>query len=258
VSDATIRDAALARVLAFERHLQRRSATRVVDLPWGWAVLREDLPLVYDLNAVIVSRPVDDPVAVLDATEEVLGGAGLRHRRLIVDEPSAVAPLAGAAGELGWTSSTLLAMVWRRPVDRSVSVAGVVELEPAAYDRVQRLLNSEEPWATPEVLDQMAVAWGELSAGVRLRCFAAGPAGDPVAGCVLIGDGDIAQIDAVQTLEAHRRQGHGRAVVQRALAAAAEERYSLVHLFADAADWPHELYERMGFDTVGRVVTLTR
>jgi GNAT superfamily N-acetyltransferase len=249
---------ALARVMAFERGLQRRNATRVVDLPWGCAVLREDLPLVYDLNAVIVNRPVEDPGAVLEVTEEVLGGAGLRHRRLIIDEPSAAAPLAGAACERGWSSSTLLAMVWRRPLDHPVPVDGVVELEPAAYDPVQRRLNSEEPWATPEVLDQMAVAWSELSAAVRLRCFAAGPADDPVAGCVLIGDGDVAQIDAVQTLEAHRRRGYGRAVIQRALAAAAEDRITLVHLFADAADWPHELYERMGFDTVGTVLTLTR
>jgi GNAT superfamily N-acetyltransferase len=258
VSEPTSRHAARARILAFERGLQRRNATRVVDLPWGWAVLREDLPLVYDLNAVIVSRPIDDPRAVLDVAEEVLGGAGLRHRRLIIDEPTAVAPLAGTARELGWSSSTLLAMVWRRPPDRPVAVDGVVELEPAAYDTVQRRLNSEEEWATPEVLDQMAVAWSELSAGVRLRCFAAGPADDPVAGCVLIGDGDIAQIDAVQTLEAHRRRGYGRAVIQRALAAAAEDRITLVHLFADAADWPHALYERMGFDTVGTVVTLSR
>jgi GNAT superfamily N-acetyltransferase len=259
VSTAAPADADLARVLTFERGLQRLCAARVVDLPWGWAVLRPALPLVYDLNAVVVRRPVEQPAAVLEAAEQVLGDAGLAHRRVIVDDPAAVAGIAAAAGAAAWTAAGVLAMVRRRPPDRTVDTAGVSELAPVSYVPVQRRLNAEEPWATPEVLDQMTVAWRDLVAGARLRCFAAGPLdADPVAGCVLIGDGDVAQIDAVQTLEAHRRRGYARAVIQRALQAAADDGYDLVHLFADTADWPRHLYERMGFDAVGEVVTFSR
>ena len=62
---------------------------------------------------------------------------------------------------------------------------------------------------------------------------------------------DIAQIESVATVPDHRRRGHARAVVTRALELTAE--YRLVFLCMDPADWPQHLYAQLGMDDIGRV-----
>ena len=65
-------------------------------------------------------------------------------------------------------------------------------------------------------------------------------------------DGVLGQIEDVQTLIAHRRRGHGEAVVRAAMAASRAAGHDLTFLWADAEDFPRRMYQRLGFVVVGR------
>jgi ribosomal protein S18 acetylase RimI-like enzyme len=68
--------------------------------------------------------------------------------------------------------------------------------------------------------------------------------------------GSDAQIEDVGTLPEHRGRGYASAVVVAAAEAARRAGADLVFLFADAEDWPKELYRRLGFDELGYYVKL--
>ena len=89
------------------------------------------------------------------------------------------------------------------------------------------------------------------------RFFAARVDGVLASYCDLYSDGRTAQIEAVQTLERFRNKGLARAVVSGALAAAETDGHDLIFLLADQADWPKQLYEKLGFEVVGSVYEFT-
>jgi GNAT superfamily N-acetyltransferase len=60
-------------------------------------------------------------------------------------------------------------------------------------------------------------------------------------------------VDEVGTLESRRGLGFARAAVLAAADAAAAENRDPVFLQTDAADWPQQLYRRLGFDEIGSV-----
>ena len=82
------------------------------------------------------------------------------------------------------------------------------------------------------------------------RDFAA-PPDDPACACRLYVHDGLAQVDEVGTLQARRGRGHARAAVAAAADAAAAEGCEQVLIVTDAADWPQELYRRLGFDEIG-------
>ena len=84
---------------------------------------------------------------------------------------------------------------------------------------------------------------------VPTRYFAVEVEGQIAAYCELRGDGATAQIEDVNTLAAYRGRGLGRMVVQHALDRA-RETHELVFIEALADDWPKELYEKLGFETI--------
>ena len=67
----------------------------------------------------------------------------------------------------------------------------------------------------------------------------------------------IAQIESVDTLEAYRNRGVARAFLAAAITAA-RDAADLVFLIADAADWPQQLYGKLGFDPVGTFRQFTK
>ena len=67
-----------------------------------------------------------------------------------------------------------------------------------------------------------------------------------------------AQVEDVNTLEAFRNRGAGRAVVLAAIAEARAAGADLVWLLADADDWPQHLYAKLGFERVGGAWQFTK
>jgi predicted N-acetyltransferase YhbS len=60
-------------------------------------------------------------------------------------------------------------------------------------------------------------------------------------------DGLDAQVENVDTLEEFRGRGVARSVVLRAVEAARDADAEHVFIVADDADWPRDLYARLGF-----------
>jgi predicted GNAT family acetyltransferase len=70
--------------------------------------------------------------------------------------------------------------------------------------------------------------------------------------------GTTAQIEGVYTLADARGRGHARTVVTHALRVAQEHGHTVIFLVADADGTVRQLYERLGFDAIGRRLEVWR
>jgi GNAT superfamily N-acetyltransferase len=248
------------RALAFEHEMRDRMATEKVSWRWGTAFFNRELPLIYDVNYLRVERQ-GSPSAdeLLAETERCMALRGLRHRKLVIDDETQAKPLLPDFAALGWEINTLLVMVHRREPRREPTVA-VDEIAPAVHTAARNEFNRREPYfeGDENVLLQMRDMARLHFKVTDKRCFAA-YAGDTIASiCELYSDGVTAQIEDVSTLEGYRGRGLATSVVLRALQEAYTHGHEFVFLVADDDDWPKELYEKIGFDPVGRTYQFLR
>jgi ribosomal protein S18 acetylase RimI-like enzyme len=218
--------------------------TRVDESPVGRAVYTDTLPRRLDGNYLWVDRAAVPEQLVAEATR-------LERRLIFVPDPELGDALAPWFKERGWRIDRHLVMAQLREPERDADLSLVREVtEPELREARQRVL-VDEPWATPEVLDQIFAAKALIGERVRTRFFAADVDGEIVSYSDLYQDGADAQVEDVGTVPEHRNEGHASAVVLAAIAAARAEGAEFVCLVADAHDWPKELYGRLGFDEVG-------
>ena len=225
------------------------------------ALLMRELPRVWSLNFVVAERELATVSAEELAAEadELLGGAGLRHRKVEVWDEEAGERLADGFRELGWYVERDVVMVYRGPPDREVDtsevrIVGAKELGPIWAEGTSADFKSD-----PEVVRQLVEYKRVLAERARARFFAAPADGRLASYCDLYPDASgTAQIEAVVTLEPYRGRGLARAVVTRAREAAEAEGHDLTFLLADDSDWPKHLYEKLGFVTVGAVYDFLR
>ncbi|MCO1656844.1 GNAT family N-acetyltransferase [Pseudonocardia sp. S2-4] len=114
------------------------------------------------------------------------------------------------------------------------------------------------PGITAPEIAQLAARYSAEEPVVDLRYLAVFARFVPVAACVLKIDGGTALIDAVATDPAHRRRGHGDALLRTARALAAAAGCDLLVLQAEADGWPRQWYARRGFTEVTRSWEATR
>jgi predicted GNAT family acetyltransferase len=142
-------------------------------------------------------------------------------------------------------------MAQLREPEREADLSLVREVsEPDLRDARKRVL-ADEPWATPQVLEQLFAAKTLIGERVRTRFFAVELDGEVVSYTDLYLDGADAQVEDVGTVPEHRNEGRATAVVLGAIAEARKAGAEFVFLVADANDWPKVLYGRLGFDEVG-------
>jgi GNAT superfamily N-acetyltransferase len=167
---------------------------------------------------------------------------------------------AADARAAGWTVERHVAMVPRRAPDRPPAPHEVAELPTAMTAAARRAAMRDEPWGDPMTIDGVLAANEALSGARREREFASLDNGEPVSMAKLFTDpeGVIGQVEDVVTVPLARNRGHARAVVTAALAASREAGHELTFLWADEDDWPRRLYDRMGWDVVGRRWRLRR
>jgi GNAT superfamily N-acetyltransferase len=225
---------------------------------FGTALLYEELPRVWSLNYLLAERDLHEATAEALAAEaeELLGGAGLRHRKVEVLDEAAGERLAGEFQALGWHVERDLVQPHRRAVDREADISSVEEVDadtlaPVWAEAMQMDFGSDD-----DVIRQLT-EHKQVLAAHGARFFAARVDGVLASYCDLYSDGRTAQIEAVQTLERFRNKGLARAVVSGALAAAETGGHDLIFLLADQADWPKQLYEKLGFEVVGSVYEFT-
>jgi GNAT superfamily N-acetyltransferase len=244
------------RLIDFVRSFRSRAAGREESFRFGVAHFRDDLPRVRSRNYLVAEKNLEAASAELLAAEadRLLGDAGVSHRKVEVDDGEVGARLEPGFRELGWDVHCDLLMVARRRPDRVPDLSGteevgVEELEPVWAEGIR-----SEPFGDEEdVVVQLVANKRVLMDAIETRFFAARVDGGIASYCDLYSDGRTGQIEAVMTLEQYRNRGLARSTVLRALAESRAAGDDLTFLMADRDDWPRTLYEKLGFDEIGRV-----
>ena len=247
------------RAFAFQTWVMERTSTRREQLPWGTAFFHEGLPLRYDSNMAIADRALggataDDVVALLDEFYE-----GFRHREVEFASVTDADSIAMGMGEHGYAVERMVVMAHRRRPDRAPDPAGVEELDFEEVEPFTAEVARREPWGRePGIAEMLASFRRVLVEGVGARFFGQRLDGRLAGTCELYVEGDVAQVEDVNTLDEFRGRGVARNVVLRAVQEAHDSGASFVFLFADAQDWPRHLYARLGFDEIGHSRLFTR
>jgi ribosomal protein S18 acetylase RimI-like enzyme len=229
-------------------------STDVVAFMWGTAYLDADFPIRYDSNLLwLEGAPRDLSLdGLLAEGDRILGGAGLAHRRVAIDDAELATLVAPALLERGWTRDLLVLMVFAGEPERPHDLDRAA---PVGFEEVRGLLEEvtrREPWGSGEgVARQLTDYRGKLERVAGARFVATRVDGELAASCELYVDGPDAQIESVTTLEEFRGKGAASAVVLKAAAIARAEGAEWIHLFADAEDWPQVWYRRLGFRDAG-------
>ena len=218
--------------------------TREVESPFGRAVYTDELPRRLDGNYLWVDRAGEPEKLVAEATR-------LERRLIFVPDPVIGDSLAPWFKEQGWRIDRHVVMVQLREPPTGADLSLVREVEERDLREARRHVLANEPWASPEVLDQIFAAKARIGERVTTRFFAVELDGEVVSYSDLYLDGTDAQVEDVGTVPEQRGRGYAKAVVLGAIAEARRAGAEFVCLVADAHDWPKELYRRLGFDEVG-------
>lgn len=263
--DADAREALFARVRAADTKLAVARAPEVVRWRYGRAVFDSVYHHSHDNNRLLVEQALDgaDVGDLLAAADALMERRGLAHRRIDNLDPADDARLRPGFEVAGWRREDSTWMVAVRPPDRPAAADVAREVSWGELRATVETSTAREPYATdPEVVRQLVDRMERLRAAAIVRHFAV-PSPDGVgyaAYCHLFlgAAPGCASVEEVATLEEWRGQGFARAVVLAAVNAAGEAGSDCTWLYADADDWPQELYRKLGFDEVGRSVTWTR
>jgi GNAT superfamily N-acetyltransferase len=221
--------------------------------PWKWGVayLHGGLPRVWDLNLLSLDWFDGEPEQLIDEVETIMGSIGCEHRRFWVTDEVLGGQLAPVFEGFGWEVDRHVIMVRGRNADRSVDTSMVQEVGRGAWPGRARQLRSY-PWCDDDdLIRQMHRFYESLYECTDARDFAVLIEESPVSFALLYSDGRTAQVEDVATLEAYRRSGLSRAVVQFAVGEAEAAGHDMIFLVADDRDWPKDFYQRLGFDAVG-------
>jgi GNAT superfamily N-acetyltransferase len=246
--------------------IEARTAAAVCDSErvedWGRVYLTPSLPLVWDASLIELRETGLAIGEVVALAEEALGGGGLAHRTVVVaDEAEGRRLATELAAAPGWEAERTLYMAWRgdgggRRPQATAREAPLAEIAPLRGELIASWLRQGDPHQeTVAQLLERDRRLGELAGD---RWFVAPGAGDPAAACRLLRIDGVAQVEDVGTLPRARRRGLAQAVVLAAVAAAQRDGVDPIVIAADAGDWPHQLYAKLGFEPVGEATVLRR
>ena len=246
----------LERCLVFLWGIADRTAKVKEPSRHGVAHLNPDLPYVWRRNYLFADGDLEAVTAeeLAAETESILGPAGLRHRKIELVDPEAGARLEPGFRELGWTVECDVVMAARRPPDRETDTSAVDEVPLDDLVPVWTEGWRAEPQVeNEEVVRQLVEHRRVVAEAVDTRFFAGRVDGEIGSYCELYSEPGIGQIEDVLTLERFRNRGLARATVTRALHESRRAGHDLTFLIADRDDWPRTLYEKLGFDEIGRI-----
>jgi ribosomal protein S18 acetylase RimI-like enzyme len=235
----------LARAFEFFA-LADMAGTTVEPSPLGSVVRCPERPLRQDSNYLLVDHT---DAAAVELSHEVE-----RHmlRAVFVRDEATGSRLVHEFTALGWHVHKGLVMAHRRSPVRATPDTSVSEVDHAALRPLRRQAIVSAPWGSPELAGQILEAKAWIGERITARFFAVLLEGEAVAAADLYLHEDNAQIEDIRTVEKYRNRGYASALVLRALEEARNAGATFICLVADADDWPRLLYERLGFDVIGR------
>jgi len=245
------------RIEAYLRWREESTSTRIERSRFGTALFNDDFPSFIDGNFLRVDQSVDAIAGQLTAETDRLYET-FAHRAIVVPDEAAGSRMAATFGRDGWEVDRLVYMVRRRDADRESDI----RVKECTFDEVYPLMLE----ANLHSHGGMTQAAAEANAAVRrafvdltgARFFVARVGGVLAGFCELYVHDGVAELDDVHTLERFRRRGIAAGIVGHAIRKAGEVGADLVFLIADDADWPKELYAKLGFDPVGRFWQFTK
>jgi ribosomal protein S18 acetylase RimI-like enzyme len=241
------------RAFALMDRIDERTAERLEPTSLGPVLVHTRLNRVHDLNFLRAERPGDATTEELAAeAERVQGAAGIGHRRVNVRSEEERGRLEPEFVRLGWKSERFVLMVQRRAPDRP-SEHEVREVDEPALRPLWAEAIRTEPHGKDEALVQQILEHRrDVRQAIPTQLFAAEVDGKQVAHTELYSEDGVGQLENVFTLADYRGRGLARALVLRGVAESQAAGNDLTFLVADADDWPQRLYEKLGFETVGR------
>ena len=239
-----------------ERDLLAAAVQRAVAHPLGLLLFDDAHPRVWVHNQLHVTGPAGDIGDLVRILDEHYGH--LAHRRVVIEDEAEGHRLADGFRSRGWQVDTTVYMALRAPRDHDPDPGLAVEVSPEEHHAIERQTLAEEPFARdPEVREMLIDARIARQAMVDgVHCIAGVADGRHVGNTIVYAVGDVIQIEDVATLQAFRRRGVARAMVSLAIDLAGDG--DLIWIAADDNDWPKELYAKLGFRPMGRIVTFTR
>jgi len=221
------------------------AGTDFEETEFGTAVQSYEAPLRQDSNYLLVESTGADASQLAGAVQAL----GLQV--VVVKDEANGTRLADEFAALTWHIHRHVVMVHRRPPSKDVTTEVATEVDEAVLREFRRSGILSEPWGSPELADQIIRSKQLLAERLTARFFAVLDGGRPVAATELYLDPPEAQVEDVATLESHRNRGYASALVAHAVVQARAAGATFVFLVARADDWPHKLYERLGFETAG-------
>jgi GNAT superfamily N-acetyltransferase len=239
----------IERIHRYFRYAEEGVCDEVARTTHGTALLTPSLPLVWQVNAIRVEDPDADADELAAEADQVQ--AAFAHRKLVVHDEEVGARLAPGFERLGWNVFRVLMMLRQRPADRPPEPGAGGEVSREVGAAALAAFRREQPFGwQQEAVRQLAEMDARFDRLVGARDFVA-PLDDPACACRLYLHDALAQVDEVGTLQGRRRRGYARAAVAAAADTAEAEGADEVLIVTDAADWPQELYRRLGFEEIG-------
>jgi ribosomal protein S18 acetylase RimI-like enzyme len=241
------------RAFALMDRLDERTAERLELTPFGPVVVHTRLSRVHDLNFLRAEEPGDASAEELAAeAERVQGAAGIGHRRVNIRGEEQRERLEPQFVRLDWEPQRFVLMVQRRrpdqPTEHEVREVDEPTLRPLWAEAIRSEPHGQDETLVQQILEHRR----DVGRAIPTRLFAAEVDGKLVAHTELYSEDGVGQVENVYTLADYRGRGLARSLVLRALAESHAAGNDLTFLVADADDWPQRLYERLGFESVGR------
>jgi ribosomal protein S18 acetylase RimI-like enzyme len=208
---------------------------------------------VHDLNFLRAEEPGDATAEELAAeAERVQGAAGIGHRRVNVRGEEQRERLEPQFVHLGWEPQRFVLMVQRRGPDRPAEHEVREVDEPTLRPLWAEAIRSEPHGQDETLVQQILEHRRDVGQAIPTQLFAAEVDGKLVAHTELYSEDGVGQVENVYTLADYRSRGLARSLMLHAVAESHAAGNELTFLVADADDWPQRLYDKLGFETVGR------
>jgi ribosomal protein S18 acetylase RimI-like enzyme len=241
------------RAFAFEDSLEERTTERLEPTPYGPVLVHSRLNRVHDLNFLRALEPGEASAEELAAeANRIQRAAGISHRRVNIRGEDQLARLEPQFVKLGWQPQRFVLMVHQggpdRPGDHEVREVDEPMLRPLWAEAIRIEPHGKDEALVQQILEHRR----DVGKAIPTRLFAGEADGRLVAHTELYCEDGVGQVENVFTLPDYRGRGLARSLVLHAVAESNAAGNELTFLVADADDWPQRLYEKLGFETVGR------